>query len=205
MNRAQIRNLVRERYGLLAADAGLTDSVMNNLIDSGLRVLSLTYDWPWLETSNSVVTTAGTGAYSLPSDFLRSQTVVDQATGEMLTRVPMPSVWRRAVVQGRPDAYAIVGGSLVLAPTPDGVYTLNHRYYRQEPTLTSDASVPLVPDAYIDGLIHLVAAEAFRNARQMSRVEEAWAAWSRWLAVARDNINRSRAPLTVVVREGHPF
>jgi hypothetical protein len=63
---------------------------------------------------------------------------------------------RRAGVSGRPQLFAIIDGSLVLAPTPDQAYTLQISYYQKLVPLATASPNPLLteaPDIYLYGAL----------------------------------------------------
>ena len=101
---------------------------------------------------------------TIPSDFLRPirLQLLDTYTGEI---APISTAQMLQMRQdrndrvGRPEYYALTGGSLELFPTPDASYTASLVYYGRVPTL-SDANttnwlLTEAPDVYLYGsLVH---------------------------------------------------
>jgi hypothetical protein len=205
MQLSVIRTLIRNRYGILATDAGITDAVLTDAVNAALRAITLEADWPWLVTSTTFTTMAGTTSYALPTTHLRTLSLVDVAIAEPLQRRQTVEIDRFQLQQGRPYLYAISGSSLLLAPKPDGAYQIQHRFVRAEITLSAGTNSPLLPDPFIDGVVDYAAALAFLNARQDDRANAAMTQYVAWLRRTKDNIFLSRDPLTVRVRPGSPY
>ena len=88
---------------------------------------------------------------------------------------------------GQPRMYTIAGNNLLIAPTPDQVYSLNFEYFALIPTLvggqnTTNWLIQFWPDAYLFGT--LLAATAFiGDDSRVGMWQNAWQA-------AVDDINR---------------
>ena len=201
---AELRNRVRDRYGILPTDTGLTDAVLTSMVNSALRQISLESDWPWLVASpNTIITAPGLGDYPLPENFLRVIDVSNPSDGYRLARVPIATIdTYTADRQSRPRWYAITGNTLALAPIPDQVYTLQVRYYQTENTLVAPTDTPRIPDAYDEGVVDMTAYYAFIAARQPEKAATAQSAYNAWLARIRDNVNRDQTPLRPYIRPG---
>lgn len=101
---------------------------------------------------------------TLPSDFLRPMRLqlLDTYTGEI---APISTAQMLQMRQdrndrvGRPEYYALTGGSLELFPTPDDTYTASLVYYGRVPALsvsnTTNWLLTEAPDVYLYGaLVH---------------------------------------------------
>lgn len=101
---------------------------------------------PWFQLSEdaSASTVAGESRISVPADFIREceesamwvyDSSADQPWKE-LEKTDLDKI-RRSLgytidLTGKPEVYALEGGYYRLAPTPDAVYTLYHRYYKSD-------------------------------------------------------------------------
>jgi hypothetical protein len=93
--------------------------------------------------NTTLSTVSGTQTVALPSDFLEAENLtlsntspvgaLSVVTPEYIDRKYPPS----ANYTGQPAVYTIVGDSLVLGPTPDGVYTLSLDYYQRFTALST--------------------------------------------------------------------
>lgn len=157
---------------------------------------------PKMETRYTFSTVAGTSSYSLPSDFRQAREVyIDD--DQLYVLEPMSPANLRTFfadgTSGRPQAYALVGQSIVLADTPDAAYELVIGYFREVPALTSSNTTNWLltahPDLYLWG--SLTAAEAYL--KDDDRVLLWKAAWDEALAEVMQESNSSRfaGPLTL--------
>jgi hypothetical protein len=133
----------------------LTEARFNRL----LRIRSM-------ETEADQVTTAGTRAYSLPTDYRQMRTVhfttnpitpLSYITPEIMDRI-----WAGST-GGKPVSYTIKGNNIYLGPSPDSAYTIRFLYYKTVPALSSLVAVNDIltdsPDVYLYGC--LLEAEPF--------------------------------------------
>ena len=107
------------------------------------------------ESSTDLATVAGTESVSVPADFNGVRNVyVDGNTKQPLAAVALEQL-RRSVAgstSGKPEMYAISGSSLVLAPTPDAVYTLTldyHGFSQLSDAAPTNAMLTHYPDVYL--------------------------------------------------------
>lgn len=91
-------------------------------------------------------TVVGVNAYNWPANLARVQDLFDPVSG-----ISIPYTSLRAMdnssqtATGAPAWYTIQGSAIRLYPIPDGVYTLNMRYWQMPPALVLDADVPSIP------------------------------------------------------------
>lgn len=141
MNRSEFRAAVKERLAIPSIGDGLLpDATINNLINRALSVIASAKEWPWLlddYTLNFV-----NGSASLPNDFIRARQLVIDGK---------PAFWAQLEEFLMPDrttavfAWTIIGNKAKLTPLPTANVTGTLYYYRNEPTLASDYSTPLMP------------------------------------------------------------
>jgi hypothetical protein len=152
---------------------------------------------PEMEQTATQDTIAGTEAYDLPSGFIGARLVyIDAVPRVNLT--PMSPQSLRTEYSGQesasPAAYAIIGGQMVLAPTPTGTSTLTIVFSRKLTGLDSGNATNWLldshPDAYLFG--SLCMAEAFL--RDDERLNVWKAAWDEALAEIVADGNKRRLP-----------
>ena len=123
-----------------SGDGILTDSVLNNLINRSLATISAAKEWPWLLDTYSI--TFVSGSAHIPNDFVRARQLVIN---------DVPVLWLQLEDFLMPDrriavfAWTIIGNQARLTPIPTTDHTGTLYYYRAEPELLSDYSVPLMP------------------------------------------------------------
>ena len=198
---------VRRRTGLSSTDAFAADADITEILNEVNAAVATEHDWPWLETSATLTTAAGTAAYSPPAGWMR--TVSLQIPGYAPldggdSRGSLDQRYPTSTTTGQPVSYVISGDQIRLYPTPDAVYSITHVYYQSETVLDDGADNPLLP-VWAQGVLMWGAAAAlFRRTGQDARADEAQKQYDRWLRRLQDNTRRSTAPMRVRVRPGSP-
>lgn len=192
---------VLNRGSFSSDDAGLTATVRRSFINAALKQISNERDWPWLFTTASIVTVAGTSTYALPTGYVRTDSIFEPSTGLVLVERQITEI-DQYVTRDRPILFTTYGTNTVIGPPPDGVYTLTHRYVRTEPLLTDDNTAPLIPNAFDEGVVEWATMLCWDFARQWDKAGEAGTRYNAWLKSTVDNVRRSRRPLRVRVRPG---
>lgn len=201
MNLGQLRAAVDRRTGIAIDPAGAAD-----FVNEANRTIAADHDWPWLATSKSFSTIAGTGSYSgtdaIPADWLRtiSLRVADEVPMGHLSVNALDDAWPSADSTGTPYQYSVHAGALLLRPIPDSVLTVTHRYFRAEPELVQDSDVPLMPALFHTAIAELAAAIVLRRARESVRAAECTAAYERWARRMLDDVRRHAGPVKVRLR-----
>jgi hypothetical protein len=118
---------------------------------------------PLLEATYTLTTVKGTASYSQPTDMVRLLAIVDPQRSWMLDDVGVQAIDELVVSQGRPTVFAQYAGKFLLAPTPDGVYSLTVRYSAQAGYLSDDNSAVIgtIPDEYAYMVVAFARARAF--------------------------------------------
>jgi hypothetical protein len=184
---SQLRALVRSRIAASDTDTALTAHVLNGLVNSALRQVSVDHSWPWLLTSETLNTVAGTATVTAGSNWLETESLSDvdgvifrHTSRKDLLSIPVSNT-------GRPSLYAVSNGTILLRVVPDGAYALTHWYYRMEPELISDQATPLIPVGYDDGVIEFASYLSLRHKREDARAQVAKKAYDEWLKRTSDN------------------
>jgi hypothetical protein len=204
VNLGQIRNTAYLRAGVSTADGLITTAMVNDAINEGNHAFELEEDWPWLEALAAITTVAGTDGYAHPADWSRTLDVRlgDDTTLTEQNPYKLKERWA-GVANGQPVEYGVYNDVITLRPIPDGVYTVNHTYIKQEPELVLDTDTPLSPVDMHTGLAEYAAWIILRRSAEDARAQQAWAAWQAWLARTRDNRRRVNTPGKINVREGY--
>jgi hypothetical protein len=202
MQLSELRTAVRTRLGNPATDGFFSDANLTDLVNEALQAISTERDWPWLTTSTTFPTVAGTAAYTPTAGWMRTlvlcidgyQPIEERQLAEIRS---MPTADR-----GMPRYYAVTGDQIVLRDVPDGVYTITHDYVKVEPALTSDANTPLMPSQFHYSIVAKAAELASIRQRDAVRAGEQLAEYNAWVNRMLDNQRRTRAPKRIRVRPG---
>jgi hypothetical protein len=207
MQLSDFRLGVWDRLGVRTNDPAFPSPTVTRFVNAALREMSSEHAWPWLATSETISTVAGTDSYS-PADV---HWMATNALVVMVSNVPYPlaRVERDvldddydSVVQRQPEAFAVYADQLVVRPIPDAVYTLTHRYQRAEKVLASDSDTPYLPDAYADVVIDLALAITLGRSKEEPRAVAALGRYSAWLADMTKNSRRGSKPTRIRIRPG---
>ena len=144
MNRGELRTEIKNRLAIPSAGDGLiTDTVVNSAINSALRVITTTRDWPWLLSSQQVAFPGNVGYTEVPCEFVRAKELVVDTY-----RVPYVEI-NEFIDQnqlGYPYVWTIIGKQIKLWPIPTTLTLGTLYYYQSEPELTIDTQNPIMPD-----------------------------------------------------------
>lgn len=151
MQLSAIRTEVYETAGVASDDPRIPTATMTRIVNRALRRVSGEYDWPWLQTTETITTAAGTQAYTPTSGYRKTLRLryEDQDLVELQPR----DAAQYHNVTGSPVGFFTEDDKVHVVPTPDGVYSLHHVYQARETALSSDSDTPLLPDEYIDWLV----------------------------------------------------
>lgn len=200
----QLETKVLRRTGKVAGDTLLTQAVRYEAINEALFQIALAFDWPWLQSSETISTVAGTATASTPTNFLRTASLVETSTGIVLTRRSIIEL-DQVVASGRPEIYHVDNATITFKPTPDAVYAYKHRFIRTEPALASGSDVALIPSYYDRGVTTYAAYILFTQSHEIDRALEAMKEYEGWLRRTADNINQSKQGIRIRVRPGSWF
>lgn len=113
-------------------------------------------------TSATTSTAAGTVAYPLPADFARLESVVLTVDRTPLHPVSIDWLDTLSAAGGTPQLYALDDQGLNIYPTPDGVYALKLRYWKDPVDMVGDTDAPTLPATHQDILVSYAVSRAFR-------------------------------------------
>src|SRR6185437_7958326 len=108
-------------------------------------------------------TVAGTSTYPQPANLGKDRSLHFTVTSQVgeLTSVGLRTLDRSVSVSGVPRLYALTGSNIQLYPVPDGVYTLELRYWAQPAQLVNDTDTPSIPADYHDMLLYWALKRAY--------------------------------------------
>jgi hypothetical protein len=196
-NLALFRDSVRARCGISDGDAFFADSDVDDMVNEALQVISSEADWPWLQAATTFSTVSGTQGYTPPSDW--SVTRVLSIDGYK------PLEWRslpeirgvETTFTSRPTAFTTNAETILLAPVPDGAYTVRHDYSVSESDLVSDTDEPLLPAQFHFAVVAKAAELMHLRQRDTQRAAAQMTEYTTWLTRMRRHMARSSAPKRV--------
>lgn len=126
---------------------------------------------------------------SLPADFLEAITVhIDDGSRRIALQPFTPDALNvNRYGTGQPRQYAIVDGSMLLNPTPDGGYDVELRYFQRLSTLSADADQNAVLEIYPEVYLNC----ALKNVADWARDEKSIATFGGAYAQAFDMMMKS--------------
>jgi hypothetical protein len=204
VNATTMAAAVRRRCGLPQTDSLAADADLIELLNEASQAISTERDWPWLETSETITTVAGTGASAVPADWVRTKQLRVNLYDSMATLDSgnLDARFPDNTARGVPQAFAVQGDTILLRPVPDAAYAIEHIYYRQETQLASGSDTPLMPAWAHTAIVEWAAALFLYRARDDQRAELAMKRARDWVNRLQDNARRTTAPATVRVRAG---
>lgn len=188
-----IRTEVRQRIGFSTTDTSLTDTVLTALINAANRKQSLIHDWPWLVTTDATLTAtvSGTRIYTPATNWRKTQYIITDGAQQLKVKQPQ-DIWRFADVTGSPQFYSVQGGSIIIAPTPDAVYTIDHIYIKNVTALSSDTDEPDSPMWALDLLIEGAAVLAAKRLKDPELARAVQQEYMQTLVTLQDEVRRTR-------------
>lgn len=205
MNLEQLRDASRRRLGVPSADAFFTDPILDDLVNESLQVLSMEEDWPWLQVATTFATVSGTRGYTPPAGWNRTKALGIDGYDALQWRSLQEIREVPTATTGVPQYYTVFAEQVLLAPIPNGVYTILHDYVKIEPDLTLATDTPLIPTQFHHAVVAYVAHLAHLRAGDAQMASAALADYQGWLSRMRNHRRRSSAPLRVRVRPGGGF
>jgi len=209
VNLGQLRQATLDLVGVPASDSFFSTSQLNTFVNEAVQAWQHEEAWPWHQGTETLTTVAGTASYS-PIDPMWTMTKNLYIAGfEPMVLSNQPDV-DYVTVQGQPVAYYVFQEKIVLSPTPDGVYSVTHQYYKGEPFLVNDTDTPLTPAEFHYAIVAYAAHLALLRAGEVSyyrgnitgRSAALMQEYTQWLERARSNRRRSARMITPRVRPG---
>lgn len=106
------------------------------------------------EATQAFSTVVGTATYAWPTDLGHMRSLFDTSRNVDLKAVVIDDIDRSTPSNGAPLYYAMSAANVLLYPTPDAVYPLEYRYYKQPAALVNDTDTPTLPSDYHSLLVY---------------------------------------------------
>ena len=146
---AELYDSARATIGLNFEDGLLgtqNESAVLTVINSGLNDLSIDHNWLFSYVEEEFQTVQGLDSYDPPEEWLMTSFLVVKDLGYELT----PKQRRDHFAYtggGAPQWYDTSGDRLLIAPVPDGAYTIVHGFYTHLSNITrASTSYPVFDD-----------------------------------------------------------
>lgn len=131
------------------ADYGLGDDITSDdllsIINGVIADVNSRQAWPFLETTASVNTVAGTAQVTLPTRFSKARGIVIDALSWIVTPERRDTILKQyagyLTQQGTPINYYFIGQNMYLYPVPDQIYALTMDYTQDEVQVTAATSL----------------------------------------------------------------
>lgn len=147
-------------YGFSSARY-LTD--VQRWLNEAQVVVARQINLPTEVTSTTITTTAGDNSYSLPSDFGEIINIFQGAEDDVLEEITIDDLDNSDTSDtSEPIAYVVIGSTLYLSPTPDGIYQFTLRYYKI-PAEMGAGDTPAISSEYYHLLETYALSKAFRR------------------------------------------
>lgn len=197
-----MRTAVRTRIGNPSTDGFFTDAQLTDIINEALAAITAEEDWPWLQTSATITTAAGTAAYAAPAAWVHTKQLFINGYEPM---IPISLAEIDAIDstnQALPEVYCIYDEDIIFRPTPDGVYSVIHQYNRSETALSADGDTPTMPSIFHYAIVALACKIAHERQRDLQRAQMDQADYEQWVRRMRNYRYRLQGPQRPKVRPG---
>jgi len=184
---AEVRNLVRTHIGITANDRGVTDEVLDVLINSALRRVTVEADWPWLEDTYDYIAEAGQDVLEEPVVGVRRVRWVRHQDRE-LSFVNYRDVPDFYGASGEPWAFTEDAGVYYLLPTPDREYEITYGLIVDLDDELSGEDETYVPDYAIDMLVSQTCLLVSRRLRERDQEKVYYSEYMRAVARLKDEM-----------------
>lgn len=155
----------------VTSQLGIEEIIIRFTRDAYIDLQLLRDDFNFLEASRSFTTTTSQSTYTKLNIFGTSTPnmkryqecsfIITDSNGkksylQCIDRDVLEARYLNDTQQGLPRVYAIDPStkSIILKPIPDGVYTINFRYYENPEILTLDTQIPKIPLAYHNLIVY---------------------------------------------------
>lgn len=199
MDRQDIREQVRMVMPPEVTD--VTDTMINTLINQGLKECSVAFKWPFLHASSTITTVADQQNYALPADFLYGLKIVDDDKDNELEYIA-PAQWlewygnaTQATTNTTSTQFTIYNDEILLYPTPSAADTNRYTlyYYKTITALSADDDVPEFLDTFHYLLVEWVKAKLYEREGMVQEANRAFSLYA-------DYVDRMRQWYTTPIK-----
>lgn len=147
MDLAALRTAVRLRANCPPDDGVWTDSFVDDAVNEALADISQRFMWPWLEYVEDVTVVTVPLTFADLTYEPRALRMVS-LSGELLNFVPGIDIDQYTEVMGeRGWVFSVTGSTIDVRPELSVGDVARVRYFRNEPELSADSDLPLMPTA----------------------------------------------------------
>jgi hypothetical protein len=154
---------------------------------------------PENEGTATLTTTSGQATVNDPTDIAHVRSLFDSQRAIKLQPVQLDDIDSAWQTTGQPYAYAVDGATLRLYPTPNGIYTLQLRYWKLPPKLVADTDVPAIPEEYHSLLVTWALFRFYRNEDDQQQAQSFRAEFYEELGRARQELQDSDEDVPVQI------
>lgn len=189
---AEIRELVLDRANIGPGDPFADPARVNRVINTSLKRLGRTVDWPWLQVIGTInMPTSGVFDLSTVPGY-RHTISLSIGDRELSVRVPAEMVRYSTLSADWPRVYSIVGDTLTVAPVPSSATDLDHIYLIDEPVLGGDSDRPILPTPYTELLVLFTATTLIGMKGNTARYQQLRSEYQDALKEATDEVWRTK-------------
>lgn len=165
------RNLLSTAIG----DRGIGNERLDLWITLAYVEVMTHLDHAALLTCAHTKTVDGEASYSLPSELLGIDTILDHTTARTLIRTEIDNLKSFDKAEsGAPKLWARLGSGFTLWPVPDGVFDLEAVYFKEAARMVLPEDKSILPTTW-DNAIHLLSVHyALASLREPSPIPETW-------------------------------
>lgn len=149
-------------------DKNTFSSRINTYLNDAQEMVCRRVEYYVDEATADYPTIIGTAMYSLPADFAKVRSIRNTNLQQELQSCGLRDIDRSIAMSATPTSYAMDGANLHFYPTPDSVYPMELRYWKQPADLVLDTDISTIPGAYHRLLWYWATAEAYRSEDDMA-------------------------------------
>lgn len=186
MDFGTLRSRFRVRIGN-PTTTDVSDVVLNQCINDAYMEIGDKYRFLRADGRDTFVTTPNVGIYIISAATQLVKKVWDRTNGVVLEKVGERYAAQTdydSALTGKPMKYLRYEDYIQLFPTPDGVYTIEFMFKRQQITaLAGDTDVPIFPLAWHRGILLLAAYYYYADiARDLAKAAATQNEYKVWLS-----------------------
>ena len=206
-----IASSVRNRLNLSSDDSRVSDANLLEFINSAYQDVSTEHAWHWREATQSITTTAGDSTYDAPADWHSTLSMTITGSGDIVGRVLQRRSWKwtRRVshtnVQSIPAFYCEYDGVFYIYPSPDGVYTVDHRYLQTVSDLGALGNSVVSPDQFDRLIVTRASSYVAQKLRDTELYQMMETQYNKQIRNMKDDIGHSHEPVGIYTRSSWDY
>lgn len=203
MDLVAMRTKLRKRIG--NPDTGdVPDADLDEHINQAYRDITDRFRFHAARKICNFPTVSGTKDYGLPTDVGVVLNIRDETTGQKIVKIDHSDDAGQesedSDITGRPQGYIRLRNFLRFEPTPDGVYNIRVFYKAAIVDLVDDADVPVIPEAWHEGIMKLARHYYYDNKPDVPKAQYALAIYQSWLSTKPVEVDEEKRDLDKGVR-----